>query len=224
MALIILGPMVSEARGSIGGTTFARNRSGAFARLRVVPTNPATARQTEVRALMATLQTAWRDTLTIAERDGWQNYAASLSLVNRVGGPSRLTGPNIYIRANSILLRAGITRLDIPPDTFGGAPFPVMTFTGSEDNGLEIQTIFPALGPGDVLQVRSSTPKPRTINYFETGFAYTSFFIGVQPVPYIVLTDVQVTNGTRTFMKIRLVKANGQVSQDFRFQVDIEPI
>lgn len=221
MALLILGPMAAEARGSIGGTVFSRNRFGAIARQRIKPVNPGSARQTSVRTQMATLQGHWRDTLTQTQRSDWENYAASTPLTNRVGGESRLTGPNIYIRSNSILLRAGQARLDDAPNAFGGAAFPVLTFSGSTVTGLRILTISPALAAGDVLQVLTSGARPQSVNFFKSGFDLTQFFIGVVAPPYLLIASALLTAGHRYFSAVRLVKANGQVSQDFTFTTDI---
>jgi len=221
MALLILGPMAAEARGSIGGTVFSRNRTGAIARQRVKPVNPGSARQTSVRTQMATLQGHWRDTLTAAQRSDWENYANSVSLPNRVGGENRLTGPNVYIRSNSIIIRAGLARLDDAPDNFGGAAFPVMTFSGSTVTGLRILTVTPALAANDILQVLTSGSRPQSVNFFKGPFDLTSFFIGVAAPPYLLISSTLLTAGHRYFNTIRLVKANGQVSQDFNFTQDI---
>lgn len=63
---------VTQVGGSIGGATAARAKGGVdYLRARVSPTNPNTARQQVVRTALGLLSSAWRTTLSGAERASW---------------------------------------------------------------------------------------------------------------------------------------------------------
>lgn len=115
MAKVVFGQGVSEMRGSNAGTTFSRNRGGAYTRNRVTPTNPKSPAQNAVRNAMTLLSTAWGSTLTQAQRDGWQALAEAFPTTDSLGAALTLTGLQLYMRQNSLLVRAGIARVDAPP-------------------------------------------------------------------------------------------------------------
>lgn len=103
MALIKTGGGVAEIRGAIGGTVYSRNRYGAYARNKSIPINPNTEAQSEVRSIMSILQTLWA-ALSVEQRDSWNNYAANVPVVNRLGDTINLSGWNHYCRSNFIRL------------------------------------------------------------------------------------------------------------------------
>lgn len=114
MALIKLGTLAADIRGSQGGTVFARNRAGAYTRNRTKPVNPGTDSQSQVRAQFATLSNgfATSDRETV---DAW-NYAASLmTRLNRLGEPYVPTGRQIYMETNGNLLQCGLGINLLPP-------------------------------------------------------------------------------------------------------------
>lgn len=99
-ALILFGGGVSELRGSIGGTTFSRNSSGAYARNRTKPVNPNTTKQSNMRALFATIAQSWR-TLTNSQRITWNSLAPTFPRVNRLGQTVPLTGFQLFQKCNT---------------------------------------------------------------------------------------------------------------------------
>ena len=105
-ALILFGGGVSEMRGSIGGTTFSRNSSGAYARNRTKPVNPRTSKQSYVRSLFAYIAQLWR-TLTKDQRNTWISYAPNLSRVNKLGQTVPLTGSQLFQKVNTNLRTTG---------------------------------------------------------------------------------------------------------------------
>lgn len=67
---------VTQVGGSIGGATAARAKGGVnYLRARVAPTNPNTVRQQVVRTALSLLSSAWRNTLSAAERTSWITLA-----------------------------------------------------------------------------------------------------------------------------------------------------
>jgi hypothetical protein len=116
MALIVL-PEGTQVSGSIGGTTYARNRFGAYKRSRTVPVNPQSDAQVAARNRVANLSQAWSETLTANQRAAWDVYAAAVPWVNKLGQAVFITGFNHYVRSNAARLAAGLARVDDGPTT-----------------------------------------------------------------------------------------------------------
>lgn len=88
--------LLGQASGSLAGTTFSRNRGGAYTRSRAVPVNPNSVAQQAVRAYFAAAAANWR-TLTGAQRTAWDDYAAGTPRTNPMGDTIYLTGAQWYI-------------------------------------------------------------------------------------------------------------------------------
>lgn len=117
MALVQYGGGVLDMRGSVGGQVHSRNRFGNYIRSRTTPVNPNTQRQSTMRAIIASVASAWSNILTQAQRDAWEVYANAITFTNKLGEQVKLTGFNHYIRSNSFNLQNGGTRIDVGPTT-----------------------------------------------------------------------------------------------------------
>ena len=118
--LIKWGAAVVDGRGKLNGWVFAKNRGGAYARVKVTPVNPQTAKQMTVRARLASLATAWRG-LTEAQRDSWREFAQDHPYNDIFGDVRTLTGLQMYEKVNLNLLAAGVATID-DPVLFEGVP------------------------------------------------------------------------------------------------------
>lgn len=114
--LVKLGGLLAEARGSTGGTTFARNRYGAYTRNRTKPVDPGSAAQVLQRGRMAASVTNWR-ALTPAQRDTWNAKALNTLFTNRIGEPFHPTGANLFSRSDNLLALAGLAGVTDPPSS-----------------------------------------------------------------------------------------------------------
>lgn len=113
--MLFKSQVYTQASGSIGGITYSHNRGGMYTRGRAMPVNPNTTRQQTIRSVMGALVSAWNNTLTAAQRNGWNVYASNVLVTNRLGDQVNLSGINQYIRSNSIRLQRGVTRVDTAP-------------------------------------------------------------------------------------------------------------
>lgn len=102
-ALIKTGGGISEIRGSIGGTVFSRGRYGAIARNRSIPVQPNSQRQIISRLIFGYAMELWRS-MTDAQRESWNTYAAGVAMVNRIGETMYLSGQNQFLRTNTARL------------------------------------------------------------------------------------------------------------------------
>jgi len=110
MALLIIPP----TSGSVGNVTFSRGRSGAISRQRSNPTQPRTAAQVNARARLSSMAAAWRG-LTDAQRAAWAAFAASFTIVNRIGTTISITGSQAYVKVNTTNLLNGDAVVSVPP-------------------------------------------------------------------------------------------------------------
>lgn len=96
MAIVQPGAGVPTG-GSLGGTTYSRNRYGSYTRNRTVPVNPNSPLQARARAIFQTAVTAWQ-TMTGIQRTAWNNWAAATPWLNKAGETVHLTGQVAFMR------------------------------------------------------------------------------------------------------------------------------
>lgn len=150
MAKFMPGPAVAEVRGSVGGTTFSRNRYGAYMRNRAKPIVKVTDYTTLAKARMITATQAWQN-LSANQRISWRQWARGNPIVGSLGQPQQLTGHaafvGIHIRLAHVLQPP---RTDPPPMP---APPPLLTLTVVPNKTLGTceMTFTPALTAGEVI-------------------------------------------------------------------------
>jgi len=132
MAIFTPGPAVAGVSGSVGGTTFSRNRGGPYMRRRAIPSNPSSVYQQTQRARIALFSQSWA-ALSQAQRLQWANWAGQNNVVNALGNQITLSGHQAYVRLNSRLNAAGDTAIDSPP--VGAAPAGITTLSATWDIG-----------------------------------------------------------------------------------------
>lgn len=218
MALVKLGPMVTEARGSIGGTVFARNRGGAYIRARTVGVNPQTTRQTAIRALLGDLASYWSSTLTAAQRAAWNLYAANVPLINSLGEPRNVSGQNMFIRTNSLVQDCGGALLTAAPTIFTVGPTvtPAITVDAAADT-------FDVTGLGGFTNPAAGTyflwsvgrPQNAGVNFYKAPFqkAYGDLVVTPGNPPPIADIDLPypVAAGQSLFIRSIAVTIDGRV-------------
>jgi hypothetical protein len=100
--------------GKLGLTVTWSGRNGLIRRILVIPKNPRTDRQLEVRDLLA--QQARRfDALTDAQQNAWNVAAAGFQSTPSLGQSGPLTGLQLFVRVNCKLGLLGQDPVDAPP-------------------------------------------------------------------------------------------------------------
>lgn len=123
MAKVVMPLLSGEVRGKVGDIVFFKRYGIQLARMRSIPTNPRTERQTAVRTNLAELSKLWKgevpvylkkynptsggfETVTVNtalnddEKMEWENYAVSK-------GKPRIYGRLLFIGENLALLISG---------------------------------------------------------------------------------------------------------------------
>jgi len=223
MALLKLGPVVAGVSGSIGGTVFARNRAGAYARARTKPIIPVSARRDVVQARLTSLVSWWHDTLTPAQRALWDAKGAASTLLNRLGESYTPTGMNLYIRSNALLHLAGTALVTTPPvNIHAPALAPVLAWTTAV--GIQISSIglFLHTFSGCVI-VRHSPLHANGENFWKGpwGEATTFACSTLSSLPKTIVASALLTANSRSFIELQVVGYDGSASAKLIAHVDV---
>lgn len=136
MALFLPGPMIADARGSIGGTCFSRAASGNYARNRTKPVNPRSPGQETARSTLTIAADAWNRTLTQAQRNDWKAYAEGTTWTNKLGQSIQIPAISAFARLYALRLLIGQTAPAAAPTEMGHAGNPAFTFTAEPTNAV----------------------------------------------------------------------------------------
>lgn len=100
----------AEIRGTIGGTTYSRNASGAYIRNYVKPVNANTVKQQAVRNQFSTISSAYRS-LSLRQRQTYKDMSQFYPKVDSVGNTVFSTPSQLFARLNGTLLQNNIIGL-----------------------------------------------------------------------------------------------------------------
>lgn len=228
MALVILGGGISSASGSIGGTTFSRNRFGAYIRNRTIPVNPGSPQQATVRNNFTTLVNAWTSVLTDAERAAWGVYAANVPVLNRLGQSVNLTGQNMYIRSNSPRLQAGLAIVDIAPNIFdlGDMTAPTISMTEPDIGSIAFDDTDDWVDEdGSSMLLYMSRPQNPSINFFRGPYRFFHQIDGdgttPPTTPESATAPFPTIAGNQLFSQVRVTRVDGRLTSTFRLATTV---
>lgn len=219
------GPVVLDARGSVGGVTFSRNHFGPYTRARTTPVNPRTDRQSAVRQAMSDLSVIWSTTLTAAQRTAWNLYGSSVAMLDKLGATIYPTGQNHFIRSNlswkrqlGLVTPAGPVIFELPPLD---AAFDV---TASEATQ-QVSIIFNAAlawvnEDGAGMLVYQGSPQNAQRNFFDGPWRSISAIWGNAAAPpaspYVMAVDFPIAQGQHTWVYARIRRLDGRISEPMR--------
>lgn len=220
-AVLIKSTIFSNMSGSLAGSTAARNRGGLYLRNRSTPLNPQTAKQLAIRNAVSSLVSAWKNTLTAAQRAAWATYADQTPVINRLGDSRNLTGINWYTACNVPRIQAGLARVDDGPTTPGLATFTTPTLQ-QDGAGAKLCTLTFTSGDswvsedGAAMLVWDSQSLPASINFFNGRFNFANAILGnattPPPSPASFLTAFDPISGDAMFFRVRVTLADGRLS------------
>lgn len=159
------GALVTDGRGKIGGQVASRNKSGAYMKNKVTPSNPRTVAQQAQRALMSSLSQAWRG-LTAAARDQWRAAVDSFPTINEFGDVVILSGSTLYNRLNLNLAKVGVAPIGVPPLPAGAG---LTNVTGLVLNPTTVSfDMVEGVPAGQTALISATAPMSPGINNFKT--------------------------------------------------------
>ncbi len=216
MALVKYSPLIAEARGKVGDVVFSRNAYAAYVRDHVIPANPNTASQQNVRADMTAASQKWQ-TLTDVQRKQWESQACEFTRRNIFGDEVCLNGYNWFIRASLNRLAAGFFILTVP--IYPPAPIQYHLDSLVADTTAGTMTI--AWSPANHINHRIivyATPGMSTgINFVKSEYRQIASILFAQTSPrniaadYIAVFGALPVAGTKVFVKIRGVNTSSGV-------------
>ncbi len=230
MAVIQLGGGILDARGSIGGQVFSRNRSGNYIRARITPVNPRSARQNVIRAVVQFLAAAWSTVLTQTQRDAWEVYADNIVRQNKLGAQIKLTGFNHYIRSNAPRLQSANPRVDAGPVnlTLPGADvtFAVIVDEATQNITVTFDETLPwAVLDDSFMYISMSLPKTQGTNFIGGPFRLAGSIEGnlaLPPTsPATIPVPFPVGENQAVVVQARISEVDGRLSDFFRDQTSV---
>jgi hypothetical protein len=231
MGLVQYGGGVAQISGSVGGNTFARNKAGFYVRNRTVPINPGSARQQTVRFGMAQLATRWVETLTDAQRAGWETYSANVHLPNSLGQLRDVGGIGMFVRSNVPRITSIaplLTLVDDAPTIFDLGTFSEPVAESIDAIGDTVSWAFTdtdawAIEDGAAMYVFGSRPQNPSVNFFKGPYQIIASIPGalVPPTsPQVIALAFPVAVGNKVFFRCNVSRADGRLASSFRtFQV-----
>lgn len=230
MGLIKFGGGVAAISGKIGGTVYARNRGGAYARNWAKPTNTPTAKQSANRLAFGNISKDWAG-LTEIQQEGWNTLASTVSRMNRLGDAYTPTGRQIYLESSNNMRVVGQDPLTDAPfsllqPTIDGYPVFAPTVTAGELDSFGITGLAAQGGVSYVLEVTKQFADLKT-NF---SIDYRQLKTGVTAATISALTDYTTaygeaaTAGNQISIRLRYIDTqNGMSSPALVLTSIVEP-
>lgn len=205
------------ASGTVGGSTYSRNRFGAYVKRKSVPVNPSTAFQNAVRANFSEITARWSQ-LTSAQRAAWQTYSNAVPRSDVFGQPITLDGRMMHLACNSLRKQAGIALVDEGPTVLNlpELTLPVPTITAGDPISVAFtNTDQWASEVGGALLFYVSDAKSPQTNYCRGPYRYAGKIAGggtAPTTPQTLTPPFAYVAGQRVFWKAVAVTADGRMS------------
>lgn len=212
--------ILADASGSLGGLVASHNRGGQYLRGRVVPTNPSSGPQVEMRTIFGNLASAWQ-TLTDAQREAWTTYAINVPITDSMGDPLTLTGQQMYVRCNSARVQAGLARVDDGPVVFALDSLQPVAVSGSaaaDQYTVTFEATDAWVDEDDAaLLIYGSRELADTINFFKGPYRFQGLIAGDLALPPTspdtsITSLFALTEGNVLFNRALSVRADGRIS------------
>ncbi len=221
MAIIVFGPTVIGARGTVGGGIFSANKSGPFLRAWSKGGNPRSPRQTDNRNNLTTFAVAWAN-LTQAERDDWDDYAddPAQEFTNSLGIDYFASGFNWFIKINMAKAQAGeAQRDDAPTDVRNAAPtivnFAFRSTASASNTRWDVQAADPNVGDLHLTRINVFGSEGRNTTSLKYVFMKIALLDGLDQISF--QTEIEeafgtITHGMTCFTTIQSQDGQGQRS------------
>lgn len=151
---------VQGTAGSGGQVVFSTAKAGNVARNYVIPANPQSTRQTEIRGFQTVAAVGYK-ALTKAEADQWNAAAAQVNRTNILGLTYELSGIALYCQVNVYRQINALSILDVVPSIAPGIK-PVALTSVTAAAGPSLDFVVDATGNPDssIILVRVSNALP----------------------------------------------------------------
>lgn len=164
---ILYGTTVGSASGSVAGSTYSRNRYGAYIRNRTKPVKATSEAAINQKAIFGSISRLWKD-ISEENRSAWIEWAAGNPIIDSLGS-SQILAPNVaFMRCNTVLAAFGMSTIESPPQYPGPqALIPTSITATSSPQALSMVLPESALDANTGLQIYIAAPLSPSINYVE---------------------------------------------------------
>lgn len=220
-----LSGVYTKASGSIGGLTYSHNRYGGYVRSRTTPVNPNTDRQSAQRSRLTLLSEQWGSLLSETQRQAWNDYAAQVTIIDRLGQAIHISGYNHFIRSNTLMLQMGASIVETAPaELLKPGADPVFAVSCSEASQL-VSVVYDdtqdwADETGAFLAVFMGLPRNTNVNFFGGPWRFAGKIAGLDGTPptspQTVVCSFGAVEGQKIWCQARIIRADARVSDPFR--------
>lgn len=208
--------IVTQASGSVGGTTYAHNQAGLYMRARSIPTNPNTTFQATVRNTFRSIMNRWTNVLDGGQRAAWSNYAKNVPIKNSLGDNIIIGDNAMYLRTQSVCAQEGLAYKDSAPTIYDLGAFtePVPTITaGSTDLSLAFTAGDSWHAPNGAMGVWAGRPQNGSVNFFKGPWRYVGAIDGTATSPAVfTLPFAAGDTASSYFLKVSSMEPDGRLS------------
>lgn len=218
------GAIVTDGRGKIGGHVASKNRSGAYLRTKVTPSNPNTVAQAKARSILASLSQSWGQ-LTVSQRQGWNDAVKEWGTTDIFGDIKNPSGINLFVKLNSNLISVGVSQvLDVPAKSEVPA---VVVIEGVYKISTGTLSVYfnNDLADGYKALVRATPRLSAGVSFVKSQFRV----IGYNDVlsDHVTLIDFYsakfgtVSAGDNIYASVQFVSMNGQKTTEQKVKLDV---
>jgi hypothetical protein len=196
MAKTQLGAMLGQISGSIGGTTFSRNRYGTYARRRAHPTIVVSEAALAAKSRMAEVSRAWSG-LTTDQQEAWKTWAANNPITDVLGERQVLSGNAAYIQVNNLLVYCGESQLSVPPVADPPPGLLSVTLTANIGAGdFEVAFTDTPLAAGNLLLVWVAVTDDESQEYVKNKLRLVAYSTTAKVSPWDIEAEVEARFGS----------------------------
>lgn len=219
--MLIKGLLAAEMSGKLGGIVASHNKGGQYFRQLRTPVNPNSAEQQAVRNAFSTATGDWNNVLTVAQREAWDEYAASLGSANALGDFINPGGKGLYTGWNGVRLRAGLDSVDDAPFDIFRPGFTTPTLSSLASGTQQATITFDdsdawANEDGGAMLIFISPPRNPSVNFFKGPYRLADVVLGdgttAPTSPVVVDLPFTVGAGQKVFFKFNVTRADGRYS------------
>ena len=220
------GAIVTDGRGKIGGHVASKNRSGAYLRTKVTPSNPNTVAQTQARGILASLSQGWGQ-LTDSQRQGWNDAVKEWGTTDIFGDIKNPSGINLFVKLNSNLLNIGLASLsDVPAKSEVPAVIVIDAFYRIATDNVSIN-FNSALANGYIALVRATPKLSAGVSFVKSQFRVIGYgnvvadnlgLVGAYGAKFgVPSVDANI------YVSVQFVLLNGQKTTEQKVKLQIVP-
>ena len=197
MAIYTPGPTVAAISGSSGGTTFSRNRGGAYFRNRAIPITSTTPEALAAKTRFTDASQDWQG-LTTGQREAWQQFADANPVINALGKPIILSGAQAFIGIHARMAAASDPPITAPPIVPAPNPLASLSlFAGiATTNSIALTFTVSPLGANEELWIRAAVTSSVGILFVQNLLRLTGQSAAAQTTPFDATPQVQARLGT----------------------------